>query len=66
MLLADLVAAAVNKSTGAAVHWREGSPHRGIATWLIAGSSGWSATDVRSCAQVVINRSPRASSTAER
>ena len=34
----DLVAAAVNKSTGAAVHWREGSPHRGIATWLIAGS----------------------------
>jgi uncharacterized membrane protein YfcA len=34
----DLVAAAVNKSTGAAVHWQEGSPHRGIATWLIAGS----------------------------
>ncbi len=34
----DLVAAAVNKSTGAAVHWREGSPHRGIAGWLIAGS----------------------------
>jgi uncharacterized membrane protein YfcA len=34
----DLVAAAVNKSTGAAVHWSEGSPHRGIATWLIAGS----------------------------
>jgi uncharacterized membrane protein YfcA len=34
----DLVAAAVNKSTGAAVHSREGSPHRGIATWLIAGS----------------------------
>ncbi len=34
----DLVAAAVNKSTGAAVHWRQGSPHRGIATWLIAGS----------------------------
>lgn len=34
----DLVAAAINKSTGAAVHWREGSPHRGIATWLIAGS----------------------------
>ena len=34
----DLVAASINKSTGAAVHWREGSPHRGIATWLIAGS----------------------------
>jgi uncharacterized membrane protein YfcA len=34
----DLVAASVNKSTGAAVHWREGSPHRGIATWLILGS----------------------------
>jgi uncharacterized protein len=34
----DLVAAAFNKSAGAAVHWHEGSPHRGIAGWLIAGS----------------------------
>jgi uncharacterized membrane protein YfcA len=34
----DLVAAAFNKSAGAAVHWREGSPHRSIAGWLIAGS----------------------------
>lgn len=34
----DLVAAAFNKSAGAAVHWREGSPHRRIAGWLIAGS----------------------------
>jgi uncharacterized membrane protein YfcA len=34
----DLVAAAVNKSVGAAVHWREGSPHRAVAGWLMLGS----------------------------
>lgn len=34
----DLVAAAANKSIGAAVHWRRGSPHLGIALWLTAGS----------------------------
>lgn len=34
----DLVASAVNKSVGAAVHWRQGSPHLGIAGWLMLGS----------------------------
>lgn len=34
----DLVAAAVNKSVGAAVHWRRGSPHLKIAMWLVMGS----------------------------
>ncbi|MDP9444468.1 MAG: sulfite exporter TauE/SafE family protein [Actinomycetota bacterium] len=34
----DLVAAAVNKSVGAAVHWRQGSPNLRLAGWLIAGS----------------------------
>lgn len=34
----DLVAAAVNKSVGAAVHWRKGSPNVRLAGWLIAGS----------------------------
>ena len=34
----DLVAAAVNKSVGAAVHWRDGTPHLRLAAWLIAGS----------------------------
>lgn len=34
----DLVAAAANKSVGAAVHWREGSPDLRLAGWLIAGS----------------------------
>ena len=34
----DLVAAATNKSVGAAVHWRAGSPHLRLAGWLIAGS----------------------------
>jgi len=34
----DLVAAAVNKSVGAAVHWRSGSPNLALAGWLIAGS----------------------------
>jgi len=34
----DLVAAGANKSVGAAVHWREGSPDLRLAGWLIAGS----------------------------
>ena len=34
----DLVAASVNKSVGAAVHWREGSPNLKLAMWLIVGS----------------------------
>jgi uncharacterized protein len=34
----DLVAAAVNKSVGAAVHWRHGSPNLRLAGWLMVGS----------------------------
>lgn len=34
----DLVAAGVNKSVGAAVHWRNGSPNLRLAGLLIAGS----------------------------
>lgn len=34
----DLVAAAANKTVGAAVHWRQGSPNLSLAGWLIAGS----------------------------
>ena len=34
----DLVAAAVNKSVGATVHWKAGSPNLRLACWLIAGS----------------------------
>lgn len=34
----DLVAAAVNKSVGAVVHWRAGSPNLKLAGWLIVGS----------------------------
>ncbi|UDY23098.1 sulfite exporter TauE/SafE family protein [Nocardioides sp. Kera G14] len=34
----DLVAAGINKSVGAAVHWRQGSPNLRLAGWLIAGS----------------------------
>jgi uncharacterized membrane protein YfcA len=34
----DLVAASVNKSVGAAVHWREGSPNLKLAFWLIIAS----------------------------
>ena len=34
----DLVAASVNKSVGAAVHWRQGSPNLRLALYLIAGS----------------------------
>ncbi|USQ79874.1 sulfite exporter TauE/SafE family protein [Ornithinimicrobium faecis] len=34
----DLVASAANKSVGALVHWRQGSPHLRIAGWLMLGS----------------------------
>ena len=34
----DLVAAAANKSVGAAVHWKDGSPNLNLAKWLIIGS----------------------------
>ena len=34
----DLVAASVNKSVGAGVHWREGSPNLKLAGWLIVTS----------------------------
>jgi uncharacterized membrane protein YfcA len=34
----DLVAASVNKSVGAGVHWRNGSPNLRLAGWLIVGS----------------------------
>ena len=34
----DLVAAAVNKSVGASVHWRKGSPNFRLAAYLVAGS----------------------------
>jgi uncharacterized protein len=34
----DLVAASLNKSVGAAVHAREGSPNFRLAAWLVAGS----------------------------
>jgi uncharacterized membrane protein YfcA len=34
----DLVAASVNKSVGAAVHWRQGSPNLKLAAYLMIGS----------------------------
>src|SRR5215510_15539194 len=34
----DLVAASLNKSVGAAVHAREGSPNFRLAAWLVVGS----------------------------
>jgi hypothetical protein len=34
----DLVAASVNKSVGAAVHWRRGSPNMKLVTFLLIGS----------------------------
>jgi hypothetical protein len=34
----DLVAASVNKSVGAAVHWRQGSPDLRLVTYLMIGS----------------------------
>ncbi len=38
VVTADLTAAAVYKSAGAIVHWREGSPNLQLAGWLIIGS----------------------------
>lgn len=38
VVTADLTAAAVYKSAGAVVHWREGSPNLELAGWLILGS----------------------------
>lgn len=38
VVTADLTAAAVYKSGGAIVHWREGSPNLRLAGWLIIGS----------------------------
>jgi uncharacterized membrane protein YfcA len=38
VVTADLTAAAIYKSGGAAVHAREGSPNFGLAKWLILGS----------------------------
>jgi uncharacterized protein len=34
----DLVAASANKSVGAAVHWRQGSPNLSLVKWLVIGS----------------------------
>ncbi len=38
VVTADLTSAAVYKSAGAMVHWREGSPNLRLAGWLILGS----------------------------
>jgi uncharacterized protein len=38
VVTADLAASAVSRSTGAAVHWRQGSPNLRLAGWLILGS----------------------------
>lgn len=38
IVTADLTSAAVYKSAGATVHWREGSPNFKLAGWLILGS----------------------------
>jgi len=38
VVTADLTAAAVYKSGGALVHWKEGSPNFSLAKWLILGS----------------------------
>lgn len=38
VVTADLAASAVSRSTGAAVHWRQGSPNLPLAGWLIIGS----------------------------
>lgn len=38
VVTADLAASAVSRSTGAAVHWRQGSPNLRLAMWLIIGS----------------------------
>jgi uncharacterized membrane protein YfcA len=38
IVTADLSAAAVSRSAGAAMHWRQGSPNLPLAGWLILGS----------------------------
>jgi uncharacterized membrane protein YfcA len=38
VVTADLTAASVYKTAGAAVHWREGKPNFHLAKWLILGS----------------------------
>lgn len=38
VVTADLTAAAVYKSAGAVVHWRDGEPNLHLAKWLIIGS----------------------------
>src|SRR5438067_10734545 len=38
IVTADLTAAAIYKTSGACVHWREGSPNFRLAAWLILGS----------------------------
>jgi uncharacterized membrane protein YfcA len=38
VVTADLTAAAVYKTAGATVHWREGAPNFTLAKWLILGS----------------------------
>jgi uncharacterized membrane protein YfcA len=38
IVTADLTAAAIYKSGGAITHWRQGSPHVRLASYLIAGS----------------------------
>lgn len=38
VITADLTASAASRGAGAAVHWRQGSPHLKIAMWLIVGS----------------------------
>ncbi len=38
VVTADLAASAVSRSTGAVVHWRQGSPNLELALWLIVGS----------------------------
>jgi uncharacterized protein len=38
IVTADLTAAAVSRSAGAAMHWRQGSPNLRLAGWLIVGS----------------------------
>ncbi|HET7173625.1 MAG TPA: sulfite exporter TauE/SafE family protein [Nocardioidaceae bacterium] len=38
VVTADLTAAAVYKSGGAAVHWRHGAPNLALAGWLVLGS----------------------------
>lgn len=38
VVTADLAASAVSRSTGALIHWRQGSPNLELAKWLVLGS----------------------------